>query len=90
MSTKVHVITVEDAARIEKVAAELFADAGPRLTADNRSRLASVLRDVLKLAVVVDESDITMPEPDSNGDIIKPSEYVRHFSRFGGATWEDE
>jgi len=88
----VRVITEEDVARIEKVAAELFADCGPRLTGDDRGRLASVLRDVLKNAVVVDEKDVHVSSVESTEpeDIITPAEYVRHFSRHCGATQEDE
>lgn len=54
---------VNAVARIKKVAEELFADCGPRLTGDDCSRLAAVLRDVLKSAVVVDEEDVRQPNP---------------------------
>ena len=55
----VYVLMQEDTARIEQVASELF-EQGPRLTGDDRSRLAAVLRDVLKYAIVVDEADIAL------------------------------
>jgi hypothetical protein len=58
---KLKVLLPEDAATIEAVAGELFA-CGPRLTGDDRSRLAAKLRRALSNALEVGENDLDKHE----------------------------
>jgi hypothetical protein len=55
---QVTVLTETDVKVVDSVAAELFADAGPRLTGDDRARLADIIRGVLSRALKVSEANI--------------------------------